>query len=161
MALSLLAHVRRGYRPKNSVLVADGHGGLRTVPVSRAGQLRPGLLVYRFNHSMYYANASQLAEQVQALAAGARPPLSWFCIDMAAVDDVDFSAGATLRELCRILGRQHIRLVFVEIEDDVRAELDRYGIAAHVGKDAFATTGELVRAYEARAAGGHFVRGLD
>lgn len=153
MTLSLLAHVRRGYRPKNAVLVADRPEGWRTVPVTTPGQLRPGLLVYRFNHSMYYANAQQLSDEVLALAAGARPSLSWFCIDAAAIDDVDFSAAATLRALHGILKRQRVRLVFVELADHVRAELDRYGIAALLTRSGFyRTIGELVSAYDREVA---------
>ena len=95
--LSLLVHTRHGYGPMNVVLV--GHGGhLRPVPFSQAAQVEPGLVVYRFNHSMYYANAEQLAEQVLALAKWGRP-VSWLCIDLLAVDDVDFSAAATLPRL--------------------------------------------------------------
>ena len=57
MALSLLDHVRRGYRPKNTVVVANKAGGFHTLPVNQPAQFEPGLLVYRFSHSMYDANA--------------------------------------------------------------------------------------------------------
>nr|WP_274597264.1 SulP family inorganic anion transporter [Microvirga tunisiensis] len=149
MALSLLDHVRRGYRPRNGVLVRASSGGLRMRPVAEPGQIRPGLLVYRFNHSMYYANAEQLSQQTRALVENAEPPLQWFCIDMAAVDDVDFSAAATLRSLHGVLHRKEVRLVLVEVSDDVRAELERYGLVSLFGQSAFyETIHELVSAFE-------------
>jgi sulfate permease, SulP family len=149
MALSLLDHVRRGYRPRNGVLVRASSGDLRMTPVAEPGQIRPGLLVYRFNHSMYYANAEQLSQQTLALVENAEPPLQWFCIDMAAVDDVDFSAAATLRSLHGVLHRKEVRLVLVEVSDDVRAELERYGLVSLFGQSAFCETiHELVSAFE-------------
>ena len=137
-----------GYRAKNVVLVA-GTGHLQPVPVSKAAQASPGLVVYRFGHSMYYANTDQLAEQVRALAHLGPAPVAWFCIDLVAVDDVDFSAAATLRVLHQELTAQGIRLVFSHVSDFVRAELDRSGITALVGADAFfAYLDEVVKAYQ-------------
>ena len=49
-------------------------------------------------------------------------------IDAAAIDDVDYSAAATLRSSYGVLKEKGIRLVFVLVGDDVRAELDRFGI---------------------------------
>ena len=151
MALSLLDHVRRGYRPKNMVIATAESGGWRTTPVSSPAQYVPGLMVYRFSHSMYYANAQQFSEQVLELANGADPDLAWFCLDAAAIDDVDYSAAATLRSTCGVLKDKGIRLVFVSVADDVRAELDRFGITDLIGKDAFYSTGgDLITAYKQR-----------
>jgi MFS superfamily sulfate permease-like transporter len=104
MALSLFAHVRHGYRPQNSVLVR-GRTEPHPAPVNTNGQLRPGLLVYRFNHSMYYANSEQLSREVSTLIRDAGQTLNWFCFDMAAVDDVDYSAARSLESLIPMLQR--------------------------------------------------------
>jgi sulfate permease, SulP family len=149
--LSLLVHTRHGYHPKN-VLVTSEQGHWRTVPVSSRAQLEPGLLVYRFTHSMYYANAQLLSEQVLALVNSAQPPLTWFCIDASAVDDVDFTAADTLRSLCSQLQDQGIRVVFALVADDVRAELDRSGLTRLVGDGAlFESVNEMVNAYRSRS----------
>ncbi len=134
--ISLLSHTRHGYRARNSVLVHEGDR-LRTVPVARASQILPGLVLYRFNHSMYYANTEQLSTQVMDLLKVGPEPVRWLCIDMIAVDDVDFSAAATLRELYKLLKDQGARLLFAEVDDAVRAELDRSGITALVREDAY------------------------
>jgi len=78
----VINHVRRGYRPRDTVLACDANGRLRPMPVSTHAQLRPELVVYRFNHSMYYANAHALSAEVLTLAAAARP--RWLCVEMAA-----------------------------------------------------------------------------
>ena len=150
MFLSLLSHTRHGYRPKNAVIVAAPPEGWRAEPVATRDQFLPGLLAYRFTHGMYYANAEQLSEEVTGLATEANPPLVWFCIDAAAVDDIDYTAAATLRSLYAILRERGIRLVFYEVSAEVYAQLERSGITDLVGRDAFyATGGEMINAYKA------------
>jgi len=149
MVLSLIEHVRRSYRSKNDIVVPDKSGGWRLLPVTAPEQMRPGLLVYRFAHTMYYANAQQLSEQVIGLSNRAQPPLVWFCIDASAVADVDFTAASTLRDIHGILKRQGVRLVFCQVIDLVKAELDRYELTDLLGKDAFyGTIHEVVSAYD-------------
>ena len=151
MVLSLLDHVRRGYRPTNSVIAKDDTGGWRVTPVSSPEQYEPGFLVYRFSHSLYYANAELFSEEVLELTSSPEPPISWFCIDAAAIDDVDYSAAATLRSVYSLLKEKGIRLVFVFVKADVKAELDRFGITDLVGADAFFTTGDqALTAYRQR-----------
>jgi MFS superfamily sulfate permease-like transporter len=100
---------------------------------------------------MYYANAEQFSEQVLELVNGADPKLEWFCIDAVAIDDVDYSAAAKLRSTCGVLKDKGVRLVFVLVSDDVREELDRFGITDLVGEDAFYATGDdLLNAYRQR-----------
>ena len=66
-----------------------------------------------------------------------QPPLAWFCISSAAIDDVDFTAAATLRRLHHILDGLGIRLVFAEVSAEVQARLDRYQLTDLLGSDAF------------------------
>jgi MFS superfamily sulfate permease-like transporter len=71
---------------------------------------------------------------------------------MIAVDDVDFTAAATLRQLYRLLLNQGCRLLFAEVDDAVRAELDRSGITALVREDSyFEALYDVVAAYEQEA----------
>ncbi|MGO9380459.1 MAG: SulP family inorganic anion transporter [Dissulfurispiraceae bacterium] len=151
MVLSLIEHVRRSYRSKNVIVVHDKTGGWRFLQVTTPEQVRPGLMVYGFAHTMYYANAQQLFEQVVNLANGAQPPLVWFCIEASAIADVDFTAASTLREIHDILKSQGIRLVFCDVIDLVKSELDRYELTDLFGKDAFyGTISAVVSAYDKR-----------
>ena len=136
MVLSLLAHTRHGYKAKNIVLEAKG-GHFYAVPLDRAVETLPGLVVYRFNHSMYYANSQQLSKEIRDLARLGPAPVAWLCIDLLAVDDVDFSAAAALREACTELSERHTRLVFSDANDHVRHELDVSGVTDLVGQDAY------------------------
>ena len=96
IVLSLIDHTRRGYRPKNLVIVRTESGAWRPLSVDQAEQAAPGLLIYRFTHSVYYANAPQLLDEITNLVKTTQPRLSWFCIDASAVGDVDYTAAVTL-----------------------------------------------------------------
>ena len=148
IVLSLIDHTQHGYRPKNVVLVPGETGVWHAQPVATRAQALPGLLIYRFTHSMYYANAQQLSDEVLDLVKRAQPPVRWFCIDASAVDDVDYSAAETLRALFAILQEQGIRLVVTQVMEDVR-ERSRYELLQVFGAQAFHDTLEhVVQAYQ-------------
>jgi MFS superfamily sulfate permease-like transporter len=147
IVLSLIDHTRRGYRPKNVVLV-QGANGWHAQPVATAAQALPGLFIYRFTHSMYYANAQQLSDEIIDLVNRAQPRARWFCIDASAVDDVDFSAAQTLRSLMTILQEQGISLVIAQVLEDVR-ERSRFELLQLFGENAFYDTlAQVVEAYQ-------------
>ncbi|CDF86791.1 sulfate transporter [Pseudomonas knackmussii B13] len=148
MVLSIIDHLRRGYHPKNVLLAATEGGKLHPVVLSSGAQARPGLLIYRFTHSMYYANSRQLSEEVTELVAKAIPGLCWFCIDCSAIDDVDYSAAETIRSLAATLKAEGVRMVFVNVMPDLEAQ-SRYKIKQLLGEGAiFAQLDDLLGAYE-------------
>jgi SulP family sulfate permease len=148
IVLSLLAHVRHGYKPKNVVLAqVDGH--LRVSPVTEPLEALPGLVLYRFSHDMYYANAELLSQEMLDLLKAGPEPVTWLCIDMAAVGDVDFSSAAILRETYKELESRGVRLVFAEVSEHVLAELEVSGITELVGESAyFAGLEDVLEAYK-------------
>jgi SulP family sulfate permease len=139
IVLSLIDHTRRGYRPKNVVLLPGRSGGWEPQPVTTGAQALPGLLIYRFTHSMYYANSQQLSEELSDLASRAKPPLRWLCIDASAVDDVDYTAAETLRSVSGLLQEKGVRLVVAQVLADVK-ERSRHELKQLFGDDAFYDT---------------------
>ncbi len=85
IVLSLIDHTRRGYHPTNMLLAPGESGIFKQNSLESHTQARPGLMIYRFTHSMYFANAQQLSEEVTTLVKHAEPPLRWFCIEASAV----------------------------------------------------------------------------
>jgi high affinity sulfate transporter 1 len=134
IVLSLVDHTRYGYRPKNAVVVPGASGGRHSEPVATAAQAAPGLIIYRFTHSLYYANCQQLSDEVSFLANTAEPPLRWLCLDASAVDDVDYSAAETLRSVHAKLKERGIRLIVAEIMDDVKTRT-HYRFRELLGED--------------------------
>jgi high affinity sulfate transporter 1 len=154
IVLSILIHTRHGYKPKNALVSVDQAGKPHMAPVSSHAQAIPGLIVYRFHHSLYYANAEHFSQEVLDLVNTAQPPLSWFCIDAVSIDDVDFSAAATLRETYKLLKEKGVRLVFAEVGEDIRHELDVSEVTDLIGKEAFyETIPDVEAAYQATVSG--------
>jgi MFS superfamily sulfate permease-like transporter len=80
-------------------------------------------------------------------AAGA---VRWFCLDAAAIGDIDYTASSVLAHLQKRLRGAGVRLVLSGVIEPVRAQLDRYGITAAVGADAlYETAGEVLAEYGA------------
>lgn len=134
---SIVDHLRRSYRPPTAVLErspGDDHDWTAH-PVSPTERSEPGLVVYRFAAPLYYANASYLSAQVLAFADGDEP-LSWVCLDLSAVPDVDLSGAAALTSLHGQLATKDIRLVVAEALPELAEELSRYGLVDQLGSDA-------------------------
>jgi high affinity sulfate transporter 1 len=152
IVLSVLDYVRRGDRPSRRVLVPDGtHLGSR--PLGDGGEAAPGLVIYRFGASLFYANANGFDQDLLALAA--RPGVQWICVDAAAITDVDYTGWKTLAELHDDLQSRGVRLMFADLAGEVRAELERYGILQRLGPDAvFSSVGAVIEARRAAPAAG-------
>ena len=145
---SLIDHLRRSYRPPTGVLQPAGTGGgWHSTEADPGARSLPGLVVYRFAGSLYYANANLFFEQTSAFATADDPP-TWLCIDAAALPDIDYSGGETIRQLYGELHEHGIRLVFAEPMAAVRASLDRYGLYDLLGADAiYPTVSDVVEAF--------------
>ena len=154
IVLSILIHTYHGYKPRNAVVDIDEAGREHMFPVTSHLQAVPGLMFYRFNHSMYYANAELFSQQATELAETAQPPLAWFCLDMTAVDDVDFTAAATLREVHTLFKEKGIRLALAGIEVEVKRQLGLSGLTELIGNESiFDTLPDAEAAYRAAVAG--------
>jgi len=149
VAASIIDHVRHTYHPFNSVLVKSPAGHWQPAPVLPGARTEPGLVIYRFGTSLYYANASRLIDDVTALAAQGSP-LRWMVLDCAAIGDVDYTAAAVLTRVIEHLRKRHIRLAVSAVLGPVREQLDRYGISAALGPGAYYDTpGEALEAFHA------------
>jgi MFS superfamily sulfate permease-like transporter len=133
------------------VLVGGPDGRLRPADVSTHGYAAPGLVIYRFSHSLYYANAAKFQNEVLELTRPGGPPVSWLCVDATAIDDVDYTAGVMLQDVATTLRERKVQLVFASVSDLVRGELDRSGVTSVIGNDAYLSDmDELMRRYSAR-----------
>lgn len=146
---SIIDHLRHTYHPRNSVLVKSPAGHWHATPVRPGARTEKGLVVYRFSSDLYYANAARLQEDVTALT-GHGEPLLWLVLDGAATGDVDYTAALVLTGVIEELRERHIRFVVTSIIGPVRRQLDRYGISAAMGHDAYYDTpGAALEAFHA------------
>ena len=151
---SIVDHLRHSYSPLNSVLVKSPAGRWRPAPVAPGARTEPGLVIYRFDTSLYYANASRLQEDVTELV-GHGDPLRWLVLDCTAIGDIDYTASAVLVKVVEHLHQRHVRLAVSGALAPVRRQLDRYGISKTLDPDAYYDTpGQALEAFHAAAAAG-------
>jgi high affinity sulfate transporter 1 len=150
---SVIDHLRHSYAPRSAVLVKSPAGHWRSMPVTAGARTAAGLVVYRFGSGLYFANAARFADDV-ALLTRSGSALAWFCLDGAAIGDVDYSAAAVLTRVQTQLRAAGVRMVLANINEPVGAQLERYGLAGALGPGAsFDTAGEVLEAYETATAG--------
>jgi sulfate permease, SulP family len=149
IAASIIDHLRHSYRPRSYVLVKSAAGHWMPATVEPGARTVPGLVVYRFGTSLYFANASRFVEDVITLTRHG-DDLRWLVLDGAAIGDVDYSASAVLGRTIRELHQAHIKVVFTSLVDPVRQQLRHYGISGSNGPDGFYdTAGEALAAFHA------------
>ena len=142
VALSILNVFRRAWWPYDTVLgrVAglDGYHDVHSYPDA---QHLPGLVIYRFDGPLFFANATTFRDEVRRLAS-ADPPPAWILIAAEPVTDVDTTASDMLTELDEMLNAQGISLVFAEMKDPVRRKIERYGLVRTIDPHHFFPTVE-------------------
>ena len=89
------------------------------------GERLPGLVIFRFDAPLFFANTRTFREQIRRLAA-ADPPPRWILIAAEPITDVDTTAADMLAELDEQLNAKGTALVFAELKSPVRAKLERY-----------------------------------
>jgi MFS superfamily sulfate permease-like transporter len=150
MVLSLLRHVRHSYHPHTAVLQRAAEGGWQEAPPAAGVQSAPGLIIYRFNADLFYANASHFADQVWHLVEGAPDPVRWLMIEAEAITNLDYSAARTLLDLCRRLKERQVQIVFARVAAPLLRDLERHGVIDAVGRDrVFSTRHKALRLVQA------------
>jgi SulP family sulfate permease len=135
--LSIVIHLRHSYRPSDKLLVQGPAERWQGKPLASGAQAAPGLAMYRFGASLYYANASRLAEETRAIRKNAQPPLEWLCLVAEAVIDVDYTGSAMIRAGVERMHRHGVHVVLCEVPDEVKAELDKDGLTELIGAENF------------------------
>jgi SulP family sulfate permease len=157
IVMSIIDHLRRSYDPRNTLLSRTASGKPVTLPIPDDSADLPsvdlvdGLVVYRFTANMYFANSERFESQVRMIVdRTGGPAIRWFCLDAAAVGDVDFTAGESLLAIVKDLQAKEIRFVMSEVAAPVREQLDKVGFTDLIGADAyFETVSDVSEAYEA------------
>jgi MFS superfamily sulfate permease-like transporter len=149
IVLSLGDFVRRAWRPYDAVLGREdelkGYHDLERHPSARQV---PGLLLYRFDAPLFFANADYFRRRISDLVATTTPPIRWVVVAAEPITDVDTTAADALLELLGELQHQEVVLAFAEMKGLVKDRLRRYGLYAQVGEEHFfPTVGTAVDGY--------------
>jgi MFS superfamily sulfate permease-like transporter len=138
-----------GWRPHSAVLGrAEGVKGYHDITRYPDARQLPGLVLFRWDAPLFFANAELFKERAQD-AVGAAPTLVRRLIVAAEpVTSVDVTAADALMELVQALNRAGIEFCFAELKDPVKDKLKRFGLHAELGEHSFfATIESAVSAY--------------
>lgn len=113
----------------------------------------PGTAVVRVEAALYFTNADALRNRIQRLERD-HPEVQTIVLDASGVNHLDATADHQLRKLAARLRENGVTLLFVNVDDDVRAVMDASGLSDLVGADHFfATDAEAVAHIAAPTAG--------
>ena len=149
IALALLDFVRRAWRPYDAVLGrVDDLKGYHDVTRYPDAKRIPGLVLFRWDAPLFFANAEVFADRLRQAIASSPTPVRWAVVAAEPVTDVDTTAADALRELDQELAAEGIDLRFAEMKGPVKDKLRRYALYERFGDDHFyPTVGEAVNAY--------------
>jgi SulP family sulfate permease len=95
----------------------------------------PGLVVYRYDSPLFFANADDFTRRALAAVDEAPTPVEWFLLNAEANIEVDLTAVDALDELRRSLAERGITFAMARVKMDLRDDLERSGFLAKVGED--------------------------
>jgi high affinity sulfate transporter 1 len=149
IVLSIIDHLRHSYRPFDALIAPTPSGPWKAMSVEQGHQAAPGLVVYLFGSGLYYANSIRFSQEILKLVEGAEPKIKWFAIEAAAITYIDFTAADTFQQVHKTLQKQGVTLVLSNVVDNVKKELDHYGLTALIGEEHFFDTlPEVLEAYQ-------------
>jgi high affinity sulfate transporter 1 len=154
ITVSLLDVVRRAWRPHDAVLGrATGVKGYHDLARYPDAKQVPGLLLFRWDAPLFFANADTFRARILELVDAAAVPVRWVVIAAEPITDVDTTAAEMLEELEKQLQTRRAELAFAEMKDPVKDRLARYGLEREIGGELFfPTIGVAVKAFLERNA---------
>jgi len=156
VGLSILNVFRRAWWPYDTQLGrVEGLQGYHDVHSYPAAEHLPGLVMYRFDGPLFFANATTFRDEIRRMAR-ADPPPKWILIAAEPMTDVDTTASDVLEELDETLNAAGISLVFAELKDPVRAKIERYGLTRTINPRHFFPTIESAVAAFRQQTGAHW-----
>jgi len=124
---SIVELVRRAYSPKDFLVGVDQEGAPTYQKAEPGAESLPGLLVFRFDAELFYANASLFVDDIEGLIAAAPTKVRWLVLDCSAMTDVDYSAGLNLAGLIKSVHAGGGVFALANVDPDLLATLTRYG----------------------------------
>jgi MFS superfamily sulfate permease-like transporter len=151
VGIALGAFVWRAWRPYHAVLGrVEGVKGYHDVTRYPDARLIPGLVLFRWDAPLFFANAGMFREHVLEAVAASAEPVRWIGVAAEPVTDIDLTAADMLDGLLEELDEMGVTLVWGELKDPVKDRLRQYGLFDRMGaRHFFPTIGSLVDGYVA------------
>jgi len=147
IVVSLLELIRRQYKPKDYLITLGSDGKPAYLDATPGSQSTPGLLVFRYDAELFYANANRFVDNIHSLIETAPDPVRWLVLDAGSLTDVDYSAGLSLSGLIDFTDARGITFALARPDALLLDTLDKYGLKERIDQEHI--FGNLTDAYAA------------
>jgi len=149
VVLAVIEFLWDGWRPHSAVLGrAEGIKGYHDINRYPNARRVPGLVLFRWDAPLFFANAEFFRERVLDAVATSPTLARWLVVAAEPVTSVDVTAADMLEDLDKTLHESGIKLCFAELKDPVKDKLKRFGLFARIGEEFFfPTVGSAVSSY--------------
>ena len=149
IVIAVIEFLWDGWRPHFAVLGrVDGIRGYHDLKRYPDARLVPGLVLFRWDAPLFFANAELFQARVLEAVASSPTPVRRVVVTAEPVTSVDVTSADMLAELEQTLRASRIELQFAEVKDPVKDKLKRFGLLDQIGSDVFhPTIGAAVDAY--------------
>jgi high affinity sulfate transporter 1 len=139
IVLAILLFFRRSWWPHGAVLgEVDGLDGWHDLAAHPEARQLTGVVVYRWEAPLFFANAGAFRQQVRHLVREHRP--DWVVVQCEAITDVDVTAAEMLEQLDVELNAQGVHMAFAEMRTRLQELTLRYGLFETLDRDHFYPT---------------------
>lgn len=149
ISLSIVEVLRRVARPHDGILgYAPDVPGMHDVDDYPSAKLVPGLVVYRYDAPLFFANADNFVRRALAAVDDSASPVEWFLLNAEANTEIDVTGVDALEEVRRTLAERGVVFAMARVKQDLRDMLSATGFLERVGEDRiFLTLPTAVAAY--------------
>jgi len=141
IAVAILEFLWDAWRPHSAVMGrARGVRGFHDIKRYPDARLIPGLVLFRWDAPLFFANAEFFRERILAAVAQSPTQVRWLVVAAEPVTSVDVTACDIVAELDQTLHDRGIELCFAELKDPVKDKLKRFGLHAQLGEAWFFPT---------------------
>jgi high affinity sulfate transporter 1 len=156
IVIAVIEFLWDGWRPHSAVLGEVDHvRGYHDIKRYPDARLIPGLVLFRWDAPLFFANAEFFVDRVRAAVASSPTPVRWLVVAAEPVTSVDVTAADALSDLDDSLKAAGVRMCFAEMKDPVKEKLKRFGLMSRFEPSAFfATVEEAVNVFLAEHVAG-------
>ncbi len=141
IVIAVIEFLWDGWRPYSAVLGrVEGVEGYHDITRYPDAKQVPGLLLFRWDAPLFFANAELFQERVLDALEASPGQICWLVVTAEPVTSVDITSADMLAELDETLHSTGIELCFAEMKDPVKDKLKRFGLFARLGEGAFFPT---------------------
>ncbi|MFE2569541.1 SulP family inorganic anion transporter [Streptomyces mirabilis] len=136
VGLSVVELLTRVARPHDAVEgLVPGLAGMHDVDDYPQARTVPGLLVYRYDSPLFFANAEDFKRRALSAVDRHEGPVDWFVLNTEAIVEVDITALDAVDALRQELEQRHIVFALARVKQDLRDDLDAFGLTEAIGTD--------------------------